>query len=98
MVGMLLLAGSYETWLVFAILQEDRMRQHHSSCLVAYFDVGGPPCEKAVGSVLVTEISRALEGLVPAGLYIRQLASFVVKDQRVAIADMEVVGGHWTGQ
>jgi hypothetical protein len=83
---------------VFTILQEDRLRQHHSSCLVAYFDVWGPRCEKAVGRVLVTEISRALEGLVPAGLYIGQLASVVVKDQRVAITDMEVIGGHRTGQ
>ena len=83
-------------WLFLSICQIDRLDQHHSSCLIAHFDVGGLSCKNVVSSSLIAETTGVPERLIPGGLYVGQLASVIIEDQRVAIANMKVVSRHRT--
>jgi hypothetical protein len=74
----------------------DRLVQHLIPCLIAHSYAGSIACENVLGSILLMEISGALKRFISHGFQIDQVASVVIEDQSVSIADVEVEPWHQT--
>jgi hypothetical protein len=79
-----------------ALVQMHRLSQHLISFLIAHDEIRGARFERVLGGISLEQVQRTPKGFNFYGLRIRQLTSLVIWDQRVAIAGVELVSGHWT--